>query len=47
MDKEHDYDLNYIGGEPLADSDFENEEPDETRKSTPEERDTEFGGEAA
>jgi hypothetical protein len=45
LDKERDYDLDNIGGEPLADSGFE--EPDQTDESTLEDRDTEFGGQAA
>ena len=47
LDKERDYDLDNIGGEPLAQSGFEDEEPDQTQESTLEDRDTEFGGEAA
>ncbi len=47
MIRERNYDLEGIGGEPLADSAFENEEPDQTQQSTLEEHDTEFGGDAA
>jgi hypothetical protein len=47
LDKEHDYDLDNIGGEPLANSGFEDEEPDQTQEQTLEQNDTEFGGQAA
>ena len=47
MHKERDYDLDGIGGEPLADSGFDDEEPDQTQESTLEDLDTEFGGQAA
>jgi hypothetical protein len=47
LDKERDYDLDEIGGEPLADSGIEDEEPDQTQASTLDERDSELGGEAA
>ena len=39
--------LDDIGGEPMVDSGFEDEEPDQTEEPTLEKRDTEFGGDAA
>ena len=47
MNRKRSYDLDNIGSEPLADSGFENEEPDQTQESTLEEHDTDFGGDAA
>lgn len=47
MDRRTEYELDEIGGEPLLDSGFENEEPEQFDEVSLEDTDSELGGDAA